>query len=191
MTKAYPGRKAFFNGISLGGKVVYDFAAKFPDLFLGGAITDVGPGLIEDSALYNFVEVTIPSINLSLPWSELKEEIKAKIPEKNIRIMVQTQVYYPEKDKPAHWKPGIENLQGMLSGTSIKEQWEVLEKLEKGKSRIILLNAEYLSGISQPDLERVRKCSRIEVRRISNSTHFLHITHRKEVERASVDLLET
>ncbi len=189
LVNAFPGRSAYFNGISLGGKVVYDFAAKFPQLFLGGVVTDVGPGLIEDSDLYHFVEVVIPSINLNLPWPELKADIKEKIPEKNIRIMVQTQAYYPDRVPPAQWKPGIENLQGMLSGTSIKEQWYVLDELARHKARIIVLNAEFLSGTSHKDLERMRPCPSLDVRRIPAATHFLHITHRAEVVAATLELL--
>jgi pimeloyl-ACP methyl ester carboxylesterase len=185
LRREFPGRKAYFFGISFGGKILLDFGARHPDLLIGGVITDIGLGSLAGSSLYHFLETTLPSINLNLEWAELKAELLQKIPEKNVRILVQTQLYYPNKVPPAAWRASIETLHSLVTSTRISEQWDVAEKV---KSPILILCAEQLSSIAPEVAERMKSYPQIEMRQIPNSTHFIHITHVKHLTDAVLDI---
>ncbi len=186
LNREFPARSAYFVGISIGGKVVYDFSYAHPDLFMGAVISDVGLGQIPESDLYTFIEVTIPSINLNLEWDALKQEVASKVHERNTRVIIQTQLFYPDGKPPAQWKPGMEGLRGMLSGARIKEQWYVLDRLQK---KIIVLRAGFLSGIPAKDIPRMTAHPCIEVRQVNGSAHFVHIQNKEVFQSTVLELL--
>jgi pimeloyl-ACP methyl ester carboxylesterase len=74
-------------GISLGGKIVYDFAHKFPHLFKGAVITDVSPGSFATSELFRFVEDLVVNLNVHQLWPDLKKELRERIPDSSKRSL--------------------------------------------------------------------------------------------------------
>jgi pimeloyl-ACP methyl ester carboxylesterase len=187
LKKHHPGKAAYFVGISFGGKIIYDFITKYPKLFKAGVITDLGPGLISESELFKFVDQTIPSINLNQPWSTLKKEIHEKVPERPIRILMQTQLHKPEGSDSYQWQSAMLTLKEKIFTLRITEQWEVLDKIE---GPIIFLLADYLSATSASSLERISKDPHFIVRPVRKASHFIHVTHHKAITNAVLELLD-
>jgi pimeloyl-ACP methyl ester carboxylesterase len=186
LKKEYNSEGYYFMGISLGGKVVYDFAIRYPEVFRGGLITDVGLSSFESSPLFQSVLTTVESIDLNLPWFEMKSYLRKNIPENNLRVLIQTQVSYPDGKPPAKWKVGMQNFKDLLQGHAIDEQHEkfltVDKKLEKTKSFIHVLKAEILSGISDESFEQMQKLKSIKFYNYPSTAHFLHITHKQQIQ---------
>lgn len=192
----YPGRSAAFVGVSLGGKVVYDFASRFPEKFLGGLVTDISPGPLEATELYAFVNEVVPGLNIHQPWSALKEEIKQKIPDRYCRVLVQSQVTYADPLKgPGRWRPGMDGLRELLASQGINDQWEPVERASahpalQGKA-LVVLTADTLSGIPREDLPRLRQIPWLKLEAVSGANHFMHVSHRALLEMRVVKLIQT
>lgn len=185
---------AYLTGISLGGKVVYDFAAKFPERFLGGVITDVSPASFQNSELYRFVDDIVRTLDLGLAWDPMKAELQRRIPERSLRSLIQSQLHYPTKGQPpAEWKVGMKNFRRMLERQGIDEQFARLEavdaRLANEQRWIHVLHAASYSGISAASLPHLRALRCVRFEEVPNSTHFLHITHKDLIERSVIALL--
>jgi len=181
----YPGKKYFFVGISLGGKIVYDFAIRYPELFSGAVVTDVGPGSFEESELYSLVFSTVKNIDLELPWAELRPLLHTQIADKSLRILVQSQLSYPGGNPPAVWKSGMQNFKTMLGRQSIDDQTETLASVSpvlaaKG-AFITVLKAPQHSGISPAAFAQLRSLACIKVVLLQNCSHFIHVTNKPEI----------
>ncbi len=191
----YPHSQYYFLGISLGGKVVYDFASRFPDSFAGGVITDVGPGPFSESDHFKVVEKIVDETDLNLPWPELKKQLVQNIPDKSLRILIQTQIHYPDKVPPAIWKTGMKNFEELLKRQSLDLQGSALikvdQQLSSEKRFIDVLRCENNSGIGQKSLEEMRKLSFIRIHDIPDSTHFLHISHKDLIVEKVLKMLES
>lgn len=178
-------RGYYFFGNSLGGKAVYDFAIKYPEKFLGGLITDVGLASFESSPLYQFIESTVDGLDLNLSWTEMKTFLRANVPEKNLRIFIQTQLHYAGGKPPAKWKVGMAKFKDLLKGHSIDEQYEayckVNQKLVDTGSLIHVLKAEHLSGISDVSYRQMQELKSIRFYFHPGTAHFLHITHKSQI----------
>jgi len=186
--------RAFLTGVSLGGKVVYDFAAKYPEFFRGGVITDVGPGSFSRSELFLFVDGIVQNLNRHLPWTELKAELQSRIEDRSLRSLIQSQLFYPVRDQlPAEWKVGMRNFRSMLQRQGIDEQFEDLAKVDTRLAEqghlFHVLHASRFSGISEDSLPRLRKLKAIQIEEVPASTHFLHITHKDLIVRTVLKLL--
>lgn len=195
LDEEFPGRACYFCGLSLGGKISYEFAGRAPERFLGAVVTDVGPGTLNDSTLYQFVAKTIPSLDMELPWPELKQQLVEKVPDRNVRVMLQTQIYYPVKEGPAHWRGGMTGLKDLLERQSIGDQWAAMGRYGEyllthpAGGGFVVFKAGSLSAISDSQLEQMLELPFLEIRRVSGTSHFVHVTHRKEIEEAVLDLL--
>ncbi len=193
LDREFPGRRCYFAGLSLGGKVAYKFAGCRPDLFAGAVITDVGPGSLSDSDLYQFVHRTVPSLNMNQAWADLKQELVQKVPDRNVRVMIQTQIHYPVKEGPAAWRAGMTGLKDLLSQQSLGDQWADLEAFaahwrgEKPPS-FIVYKASALSAISTSQLAAMRNYPFLDIRPVDGSSHFVHIPHRALIEAAVLSL---
>ncbi len=77
-------------GISIGGKIIYDFALKFPDMFLGAVITDVSPGPFEDTELFKLVDKLVTETDMNQTWPDLKKDFAKRITDRNLRSLIQT-----------------------------------------------------------------------------------------------------
>lgn len=174
--------KVYLMGISIGGKIVYDFAIKYPQHFLGGIVTDVGPGSFADSELYCFVDSIVQETNMELSWIEMKEDLKKRIPDRSMRSLIQTQIYYPDQKPPGQWKTAMRNFRKMMQKQSIDEQFDDLlkkdEVLARQNSIIHVFQAKVCSGIDEKSLPILKSMESIQIHPITEASHFLHITHK-------------
>lgn len=181
--------KAFVVGVSLGSKVVFDFAIKFPTMYAGGLSLDVGCGPFENTELYRFIDGMVDDLDLSIPFPEMKKLLQEKIPDRNLRTMIQTQLFYPEGKPPARWKAGMKHLGKVLSDTmklqKIDVQFEALAQVDvqlyRQGSRTEVLKASSISAICAESLQQMRKLQSLSLTPIEDSTHFLHVTHKEKV----------
>jgi pimeloyl-ACP methyl ester carboxylesterase len=186
LQREFKSEAYYFMGISLGGKVVYDFAIRYPQAFRGGLITDVGLSSFESSPLFKFVLTTVEGIDLSMPWPEMKAFLRKNIPENNLRVLIQTQVSYPDAKPPAKWKVGMQNFKELLQGHAIDEQHEDYLKVDavlaKNGSIIHVLKAETLSGICPEGFDQMQDLKSIKFHNYADTAHFLHITHKEQIQ---------
>jgi pimeloyl-ACP methyl ester carboxylesterase len=180
-----PEAKFYAFGISIGGKVVYDLAIRYPHRFLGGIVTDVGPGTVIHSTLYDSVIERLRSIKLTGSWTEVREQIRLAFPERTLRVMVQTQVTYNENRTQAVWREGMRNLESLLVHQSLDDQWDayarVDEELAKEQKFITLLHASKLSAIAPGDFEKMKSYKSLRVIEIENAIHFIHVDYPQQV----------
>lgn len=187
---------AFIVGVSLGSKVVFDFASKYPDRFAGGLSMDVGCGPFEDTDLYRFIDGMVDNLDLNTPFPEMKKLLQEMIPDRNLRTMIQTQLFYPEGKPPARWKAGMRHLGAVLSETmkeqGIDAQFDGMEKVDqdlfKNRKFIQILRATSISAISQESIPRLAALKCLRMRTIEGSSHFLHVTHKDLVAQTVLDM---
>jgi pimeloyl-ACP methyl ester carboxylesterase len=188
LMKEFPGRKFYFLGISLGGKIIFDFAAKFPQLYAGGVVTDIGLGALNETELYQFSMNTIPQLNLKQDWNGIKAELRAKVSVNTIRVFMMTQVEYKAEEGRGYWRKAVHGIQEFLDKQNIKDQWHLLPDL---KTPTTILKAESLSGISASDYERIKELPEIfHIDLVEGAAHFVHITHPHRVQNAVSRVLE-
>ena len=187
-------QKAVVTGISLGGKIVYDFAAKFPERLQGALITDVGPGAFNDSTLYNFVIDIVYNTDMNMEWPALKEHLKVAIPDRSMRSLLQSQITYPDRIPPAIWKTGMQNFDNMLRRQEIADQFDALEKVDAqladAGSVIKLMRAGSISGVGESSLPRIRALRSVQIVDLKDATHFLHVTHKDLVAHEALALFK-
>lgn len=186
--------RAYLLGLSLGGKIVYDFAIRYPDRFAGGTITDVGLDPFEASELYQYVIDFVESAPLHLAWPDFKEVLNKRLPDRNLRTLIKTQVHYPNQRPPAVWRTAMKNFGSMLEGQSIGHQMKAYLEiesilLERG-ARIRVLLASRLSGIDSKCLEEMKRLRSIDLIPIEDSTHFIHVSHRERIEDCAIAMLK-
>ena len=178
-------REAFFMGVSLGGKIVYDFALKYPDVFAGGVVTDVGPMPFEETELYRFINTLVASVDLTLPWPQLKEQLNKIVPDRSLRIMLQSQISYPDGKPPGTWKTGMRYLSEMLERQQIGDQFEGLMKVDAFLARegrhINVFKASCLTGISDDCLVRMRDLKSVRIFPLEGASHFVHVSHKNAI----------
>lgn len=188
-----PGRPYYFVGISLGGKIVYDFAIRYPELFSGGVITDVGPGPFEQADLFTSVDKLVMDTNLEQPWATLRVDLRERIQDKNLRILIQSQISYPKGKNTGIWKTGMQNFKEMLQRQSIDNQLEsfaaVSDRLAERKKWIAVLHAPEKSGICDETYKRMQDFKCVKMKTLENCSHFMHITHKSEIENAVIELI--
>lgn len=174
--------KAYVTGLSMGGKIVYDFAMKYPAHFLGGVVTDVGPGSFEGTDLFKFIDKIVTETDMNLPWDEMKLDLKKRIPDRSMRTLIQTQLHYPDQKPPAVWKTAMANFKSMLQRQSIDEQMSgviaVDAQLAKQKTFIHVFHASYFSGIEHSVYEQMKTLKSMRIIDVPESSHFVHITHK-------------
>lgn len=177
----YPNQKLLFTGISLGGKLCIEFAGRYPDSFKGAVVTDVGVGPLCGSGLYYFLKEVIPSINLSQNWKDLKAELKEKIPDRMLRLLVQASISYEEGNKEqAQIKGNMKGFTTALEGSTFEDQHWILEKL---KGQIVVLKAPNTSAIIDKDAELMRKDHRFYVVDLPGANHFIQINNKADYEK--------
>jgi|GEM_PF-1148377 len=185
--------KAFTAGVSLGGKMVYDFMIRHPKHFAGGLVTDIGPASFAESELYHYVDKSVMDTDMSLAWPEMKADLAKRITERNLRSLIQTQIFYPTQKPPAQWRLGMKNFREMLAAQSADDQMEgihrVDEQLAGQGSYLTVLKAERLSAITPSTLEPMVKLKCLKIEYIKDCSHFLHISHRNLVQEKVVELL--
>lgn len=185
--------KAYCAGVSLGGKMVYDFMIRHPKHFAGGLVTDIGPVSFAESELYKYVDKSVMETNMNLAWPEMKEDLRNRITERNLRSLIQTQIFYPNQQPPAQWRLGMKNFREMLQAQSADDQLDALQKVDAQiadtGARLRILKAARLSAITPDAIEPMRKLQCLEIIEIPDCTHFLHISHRELVVQKLLDIL--
>ncbi|MFZ4402696.1 MAG: alpha/beta fold hydrolase [Pseudobdellovibrionaceae bacterium] len=182
LSQEFPDADGFyFVGLSLGGKIVFDYAVKFPHFFKGAVVVDAGLSSFEKSEIYKVTNDIHNNLNLNQEWPAIKAELKEKLPEKNLRVLVQTQVIYPDKKPPARWKKGMEFFSRMLGEGSISEQFEPYSKVDAflaSQNRIVrVLHAARLSSICEPSYQQMKKLKSLAMIETENTSHFMFATH--------------
>jgi pimeloyl-ACP methyl ester carboxylesterase len=174
-------------GISLGGKIVYDFAHKFPHMFKAAVITDVSPGSFGESELFKFIEGLVSNLNLNQAWPELKKELRERIPEPSLRSLIQSQLFYPTRQPPAVWKVGMKHFRALLQRQAMDEQFTALLKVDavlaENGSLIHVLKAGTLSAIDELSFEEMKKLKSIKIYPLDSASHFIHITHKQDIQK--------
>ncbi|HLE09994.1 MAG: hypothetical protein A2504_00910 [Bdellovibrionales bacterium RIFOXYD12_FULL_39_22] len=178
----FGGKGAYFFGSSYGGKIIFDFMAKFPRLYLGGVFGDISPAPIEDTEFYKLTYNVVPQLNMNQDWKSLKKQIKELVPDRNAYSLLASQVYYPTVDGPAIWRTGVHKLNEVMSCLKINNQWHIFEKMNdiKDKKSIILV-AENLSSISEGSLARLKSTPLFELISVPDASHFINITHHQVI----------
>lgn len=186
---------AYFLGVSLGGKIVYDFAIRYPGSFLGGVISDVGPASFMESDLATLVTGIVDQTNLNLTWDEVKKHLKETIPDRNLRSLLQSQISYPNQIPPGIWKTGMRGLRTLLQNNLIDDQVvafsEANLELLRLNRKITVLVASHHGGITRAGVEQMKAWRSLELIDIPNSAHFLHVTHKEELQSAVLSLLKS
>ena len=184
----YPGQRLLFTGISLGGKLCIEFAGRYPESFKGAVVTDVGVGPLCGSDLYYFLKDVIPSINLAQEWKDLKNELKEKIPDRMLRLLVQSSISYEEGNKKqAQIKGNMKGFTTALEGASFEDQHWVLEKM---KGQIVVLKATQTSAIIDKDAEIMKKDSRFFIVDLPGANHFIQINNKLQYEKIGLKAFE-
>lgn len=184
----YPNQKLLFTGISLGGKLCIEFAGRYPESFKGAVVTDVGVGPLCGSGLYYFLKDVIPSINLNQEWKELKQELKEKIPDRMLRLLVQSSISYePGNKTQAQIKGNMKGFTTALEGSTFEDQHWVLEKLS---GPIVILKAPETSAIIDRDAELMRKDPRFFLIDLPGANHFIQINNKAEYEKLGLRAFE-
>lgn len=185
--KEFTDKPIFMCGISLGGKIVYDFVHKFPHLFRAGVITDVSPGSFGNSELFQFVESLVSNLNLDQSWPDLKKDLRERIPEHSLRALIQSQLFYPTKKPPAAWRVGMKHFRALLQRQAMDEQFAALKKVDDlladQKHWVHVLKAGYLSAIDGESYEEMKSLRAIQIHRLENASHFIHISHKADIQR--------
>ncbi len=178
----FTNKPVWMCGISLGGKIIYDFAIKFPQAFRGALLTDVSPGSFGQSELFCFIESLVNGIDMNQEWPELKKTLRTLIKDDSLRSLVQSQVFYPERKPPAIWKVGMANFKALLQRQSMDEQFndmfKVDDQLAAQGSFIHVLKATIMSAINFESYELLKKLKSVKIYEIENSSHFLQHSHK-------------
>lgn len=184
----YPGEKAKFAGISLGGKICFDVAAKFPEVFAGACVTDVGLGALCESPLFDFLFSVLPELNLKQPWKALRKELKEKIPDQILRILVQHHIVYPEPGAPeAEWNQNTDDFGDLVRNSRLERQWDLLESIQ---APIHVLKAPNLSAIRDEDVTRMESNPNFHMTELEGANHFIQINQIEEFRRLTVEYLK-
>lgn len=184
---------AYLFGISLGGKIVYDFAIRCPERFLGGLITDVGVDPFEDSELFRLIHGFVDKAPLHLPWPQMKEALRAAISDRSLCSLIQTQLYYPDQKPPAIWRTGMANFEVMLKSQSISHQYDDMRAVDSrlaNEGRFIhVLESSRMSGISHECRQKMLDLKSIRLYPITDSGHFMHVTHKDVVLKTALEIM--
>jgi pimeloyl-ACP methyl ester carboxylesterase len=184
---AFPGQSVFFAGISLGGKIVIELAGNYPEIFAGAVLTDVGFGPLCRSPLFEFVNEVIPSIEMGRQWTVVRQELTQKIPDKMLRLLVQSHIQIPRGNQPVQWRSSSFDFPELVSGTSLEEQWHLSEKIDRP---IHILKATVASGIPADDFERLKQIPNVHLHILEGANHFVQVYEREAFARAPVEYLK-
>lgn len=187
LKSAFPDRKCYFAGISLGGKITIEIAGNYPELFAGAVITDVGLGPLCASPLFEFVSTTVPSIHMDQPWPAVRQELVSKIPDKMLRLLVQSHIDMPNAEQPhPRWRPSSFDFPKLVSGTILEDQWRLADKIP---APIHVLKATVASGLADGDFERMKQLPAFRFHELEGANHFIQVYNREAFARAPFEYL--
>ena len=165
----FPNQKAYFAGISVGGKISIEIAGRYPELFAGAVVTDVGLGQLSKSNLCQFIEQTIPYINMQQEWKALRLELREKIPDRMLRILVQGHIEYKDKSvAQASWRDEGRKFYMLLRTSNMEDLWELEDKIQ---GPIVILKAPDLSAIADDDFKKMGRIPQIKFIEVPKAGH--------------------
>lgn len=190
-------KETYLAGVSLGSKIIYDFAIKYPKMFAGGVSIDVGPGEVSGTDLYRFIDEIVINLDLNIPFQDMKKLLADRIKDRSLRTMIQTQLFYPNGQPPAVWKSGMmhfgEMFTGMLQKNDIESQFDRLAEvdadLDQERRYIYVLKADSISAIHEAHLPRMSEYKSLKVKPVPNSSHFMHISRKEPVVEQVLEML--
>jgi pimeloyl-ACP methyl ester carboxylesterase len=169
----YPGVPLFLVGVSFGGKICFDLAARLGNVVTGICATDVGFGaLCEDSDLFRICIGKIPKLNLNQNWESLRKEIGACVPDRMMRVLIQNHLEYIDDPNQASWKASSRGFYDLFRGNRLEQQWHLTDQI---KCPVLIFKAARNSAISESDALRMSELKNIEIFEVPDSNHFLHI----------------
>lgn len=169
----FPGAPVFLVGVSFGGKICFDIAARLGSRVCGICATDVGFGpLCEDSDLFKICIGKIPKLNLNQSWEFLRKEITASVPDRMMRLLIQNHIEYLDDPNQASWKSTSRGFYDLLRGNKFEQQWHLMDEI---KCPILIFRAARNSAINASDALRMAQKQNIEVFEVPDSNHFLHV----------------
>jgi pimeloyl-ACP methyl ester carboxylesterase len=173
ISQEFPGVPLFLVGVSFGGKICFDLAARLGDAVTGICATDVGFGpLCEDSDLFRICIGKIPELNLNQNWESLRKEIALCVPDRMMRVLIQNHLEYIDGPNQASWKASSRGFYDLFRGNKLEQQWHLTDQV---KCPILIFKAARNSAISESDVLRMAEHENIEIFEVPDSNHFLHI----------------
>jgi pimeloyl-ACP methyl ester carboxylesterase len=178
-----PGKRAFFIGVSSGGKIVYDFMIHHSERYGGAVLLDISPAPFEEAEFFKIFKEIVPQLNLSLPWQDLKSQIKQLLPDRIAQVLLASQIYYPPGATQAEWRPGVRLIDSKLKSQRISNQMADLGSIAAAakESPTLILLADSMSSVGQSVLDEIRAYPSLRTQKLPSSSHFLHTSHRSEV----------
>lgn len=183
----FPGQRVFFAGISLGGKITIEIAGRYPEIFAGAVLTDVGFGPLCQSPLFDFVHDIIPNLPIGEKWPKLRAQLTEKIPDKMLRLLVQSHIEVQSPEHPVtSWRKSSLDFPELVQGTALEDQWDLQDRVERP---IHILKATVASGIRDQDIDRLEQSPQVKVHVIEGANHFIQVYRRDIFAQAPIDYL--
>ena len=96
------------------------------------------------------------------------------------------------------WRAGLGGLKDLLEQQSIRDQWaamrsfgEYLRNHDRAlQKKFVVYKASSLSAISEDQLAMMHDLPFLEIRPISGTSHFVHVTHREHIEDSILEMLQ-
>lgn len=184
LSQKHSGKRVHFAAYSIGSKVVYHFMVHRPEIFGGALVTDLTPGSLEPTSLYQHLVVQTNKLDLHQEWKVLKGQLDELFPNKHLKIFVKSQLHYPDKDGPAQWKGRDNALENSLKDSSGIDLMKELQKLP-GKipvtAKLKIVQCEEFSGLTSEAVQTLSRLDFVEFHFIPQSTHFVHVNHVDEL----------
>jgi len=178
----YSDRSAYFVGLSVGAKTVFHFASDFPDSFLGAIVTDMSPGFIDNSELFRRLIGQDSRFNLEQDWKGIKKQIQDQFEDRNLQVLIKSLIRRPDpKVEKFEWNNAMFGIEKAILNNCTDELWnslkEVSPKLEEKGAFFHLFRAEFMSGITDEDQEKLDLIPAFRTNFVPKASHFLHISH--------------
>lgn len=181
----FAGRRAYFAGISLGGKITIEIAGTDPEIFAGAVVTDVGLGPLCQSEFFRFVAEVIPSINLQQSWPDLRRELTEKIPDKMLRMLVQSHIEFVDgPGSVGRWRTASLGFPELVRGTNLEDQWRLANRIQ---APIRVLRATSASAIGDQDFARMQSLPQFSFQMIPGANHFIQAYQPEIFSQAVID----
>lgn len=185
LDQTHPSKGVFLAAYSIGGKVAYHLIANYPEIFLGGFLTDISPGRLDETELFKVLDVQTKALNLSQDWQGIKRDLKHMIDDRYLLSFVKSQISFPKHGQQAVWKPTMRNLEVALKDEVAEDLWTQLKKVESylvaQRRKLVIVKTDKFSGITDEDEAKVRQLRFVEMSYIPNASHFVHVSHVDEL----------
>lgn len=180
----YSGRSAYFIGLSVGAKTVFHFASDHPDMFLGAIVTDMSPGFIDKSELFNRLIGQDTRFNIEQDWKSIKKQIQEQFEDRNLQVLIKSLIRRPDpKVERFEWNKAMFGIEKAILNNCSEKLWSSLKEvsplLTEKAAFFHLFRAEFMSGITDEDQNKIDSIPSFRTTFVPQASHFLHISHGK------------